>query len=192
MLGDAFLFWFLSLIIVSAALSVILFSNPIYSALSLVMSMVGVSAIFVTLGAYFLAGVQTIVYTGAVMVLFIMVLMLFDLKKESASFSRGKVSGFLKIASVGILAGLLVGAIVFSVNTASGPVLDDAQTIAAGSEKAVQAAADIVSDSATKRLSTNLFINHILAFEVLGVLLLVIAIGVVALAKSKGGTHARH
>ncbi len=111
MSADAFLFWFLSLLVLVSGLSVVLLTNPVYSALCLAMTMVGVSALFVTLNAYFLAGVQLIVYAGAVMVLFVMVLMLFDLKHETQAFTRGKITGAIKIASVGILAGLVVGAI---------------------------------------------------------------------------------
>src|SRR6478609_5352850 len=94
---------------------VILLKNPIYSALSLAMTMVGMAALFVTLNAFFIAGVQLIVYAGAVMVLFTMVIMLFDLKQDIQAFTRGKLSGILKIASVGLLAGLVVGAIAMSV-----------------------------------------------------------------------------
>lgn len=181
---DAMLFWFLSLLVIGGGLSVVLLSNPIYSALSLVMTMVGVAALFATLNAYFLAGVQLIVYTGAVMVLFVMVLMLFDLKKELQAFSRGKISGFLKIASVGVLAGLLVGAITFAT--------DKPSLIAEGSPLANEIAAQVASGADnTKTLSENLFFKNILGFEVLGILLLVVAIGVVALSRSKGGTHAR-
>lgn len=180
---DAFLFWFLSLLVVGCGLAVILFSNPIYSALSLVMTMVGVAAIFVTLNAYFLAGVQLIVYTGAVMVLFVMVLMLFDLKHESQAFSRGKVTGFLKIATVGILAGLLVGAITMGASNAWEGFLSK--------DISQEMSAAYAANDNTKALSTKLFMENILGFEVLGVLLLVIAIGAVALSRSKGGTHAR-
>lgn len=181
---DTLLFWFLSLLVIGTALSVVLLSNPIYSALSLVMTMVGIAALFVTLNAYFLAGVQLIVYTGAVMVLFVMVLMLFDLKHELQAFSRGKISGFLKIAGVGVLAGLLVGGISLANKK---PTL-----IAEGSQLATQLATqanDHIDN--TKALSENLFLKNILGFEILGVLLLVIAIGTVALSRSKGGTHAR-
>lgn len=171
---DAILFWILSLLIIVSALTVILISNPIYSALSLVMTMVGIAAVFVTLQAYFLAGVQLIVYTGAVMVLFVMVLMLFDLKHELEAFSRGKISGFFKIASVGVLAGLLVGGISM-VSQKSNTVVDVSTT----------------AIDNTKTLSENLFLKNVLGFELLGVLLLVIAIGTVALSRSKGGTHAR-
>ncbi len=181
---DAVLFWFLSIVVIGAGLSVVLMSNPIYSALSLVMTMVGVAALFATLNAYFLAGVQLIVYTGAVMVLFVMVLMLFDLKRELQAFSRGKITGFFKIAGVGVLAGLLVGVITFTTQKTS--------LIAEGSPLAADIAAQAASGADnTKILSENLFLKNILGFELLGVLLLVIAIGVVALSRSKGGTHAR-
>ncbi|WP_409478614.1 NADH-quinone oxidoreductase subunit J [Pseudobdellovibrio sp. HCB154] len=175
---DAILFWFLALVTVCAGLSVVLMSNPIYSALSLAMTMVGVSALFVTLGAYFVAGVQLIVYAGAVMVLFVMVLMLFDLKHEIQAFTRGKITGAIKIASVGILAGLVVGAITLG-------------TKAIEVSKAAETATGKTYDNNTMSLAQNLFLQNVFGFEALGVLLLVIAVGTVALSRSRGGTHAR-
>lgn len=177
MTADSFLFWFLALVTAVSGLSVILMTNPIYSAFSLAMTMVSVAALFVTLNAYFLAGVQVIVYAGAVMVLFVMVLMLFDLKHEFQAFTRGKITGAIKIASVGILAGLIAGAITL------GSALVTADTTETN---------PIDTIDSTKALAENLFLKNIFGFEALGVLLLVIAIGVVALARSKGGTHARH
>jgi len=174
---DAFLFWFLAIVTVLAGLSVVLMTNPIYSALSLVMTMVGVAALFVTLEAYFLAGVQLIVYAGAVMVLFVMVLMLFDLKHELQAFTRGKITGGVKIASVGIIAGLVVGAITLG-------------TKALELSKAGAETSKPVVDS-TKALAENLFLKNVFGFEALGVVLLVIAVGTVALSRTKGGTHAR-
>lgn len=173
MTADSFLFWMLAIVTVISGLSVVLVSNPIYSALSLAMTMVGVSALFATLGAYFIAGVQLIVYAGAVLVLFVMVLMLFDLRTELATFSRGKISGILKIGTVGLLAGFLAGAFRMSTDLMEKP-----------------AAAASMVDS-TKSLGVLLFTKYIFGFEALGVLLLVIAIGVVGLARSKGGTHAK-
>jgi NADH-quinone oxidoreductase subunit J len=172
--ADAFLFWFLSVVVVSAGLSVVLVKNPIFSALSLAMTMVGVSAIFVTLGAYFIAGVQLIVYAGAVMVLFVMVLMLFDLKAEVQAFTRGKIIGGVKIASVGLLLGIFITTII-----SAGGVI---------SEPPTQELAKLPADP-SKALGTLLFSKHIFGFEALGILLLVIAIGTVSLARSKGGTH---
>jgi NADH-quinone oxidoreductase subunit J len=174
--ADAILFWFLAIVTIAAGLSVVLMTNPVYSALSLAMTMVGVSALFVTLGAYFLAGVQLIVYAGAVMVLFVMVLMLFDLKHELQAFTRGKVAGGVKIASVGIIAGLVVGAITLgskAIEVSKNTELMKAQV------------------DSTRALAENLFIKNVFGFEALGVLLLVIAVGTVALSRSRGGTHAR-
>lgn len=176
MTADAFLFWFLAVVTLISGLGVILSSNPIYSALCLAMTMVGVSALFVTLNAYFIAGVQLIVYAGAVMVLFVMVIMLFDLKKDLQAFTRGKFTGAVKIASVGSLAGLIVGAIVMSAGLLDEKTTDNPVVTGTGME-------------ATKALGNILFTKYIFGFEALGVLLLVIALGAVALARSKGGTH---
>lgn len=151
-------------------------SNPIYCALYLAITMVLLAFMFFTLGAPFIAGVQLIVYAGAVMVLFVMVLMLFDLKKEIRAFSRGKVTGFLKIASAGLLCGFVSLVMVVSTD-----LLGTSQT------KALEAPA-----TSTRELAQLLFSKYIFAFETLGVLLLLIAVGAVAVSRAKGGTHARH
>jgi NADH-quinone oxidoreductase subunit J len=174
--ADIFLFWFLALLTLGSGLTVVCITNPIYSALALAMTMIGVSALFVTLGAYFLAGVQIIVYAGAVTVLFVMVLMLFDLKHEVLAFARGKVSGVFKVGSAAALGGLLIGAIFMTIK-------DETAMVSKG-------ALDVAFDY-TKDLSKILFTQYVFGFEALGALLLIIAIGAVALARAKGGTHAR-
>jgi NADH-quinone oxidoreductase subunit J len=176
MTTDAFLFWFLAIVTLASGLGVVLLANPIFSALCLAMTMVGISALFVTLNAFFIAGVQLIVYAGAVMVLFVMVIMLFDLKKELQAFSRGKFSGALKIASVGLLSGLIIGAIVLSANLIAQKAGGNSPLDGSGMET-------------TKALGRLLFSKYVFGFEALGVVLLVIAVGAVALARSKGGTH---
>ena len=175
---DAILFWILSTVAVLSALTVVMITNPVFSALSLAMTMVTIGALFVTLNAYFLAGVQLIVYAGAVMVLFVMVLMLFDLKSEIAAFARGRFSGALKLGAVGLLGGLIVG------------------TVVASGLHMVQSA-DITnikdgSGDTTKALGKMLFSQYMFGFEALGVLLMIVAVGAVALSRSKGGTHAKH
>lgn len=175
MTTDAFLFWVLAAVTFFSAVTIITIANPIFSALALVMTMVGVAALFVTLGAYFLAGVQLIVYAGAVMVLFVMVLMLFDLKHELKAFSRGLISGALKISVVGLFAGLMVGGIVLTLGVGN-----------VTQEKVV------TNPQATKEIGQLLLTQYLFGFEALGVLLLIVAVGAVALSRSKGGTHARH
>jgi NADH-quinone oxidoreductase subunit J len=173
--ADSLLFWILATVTLVSGLSVVLMANPIFSALCLAMTMVGVAALFATLGAYFIAGVQLIVYAGAVLVLFTMVLMLFDLRAELAIFSRGKFTGAIKIGTVGVLAGFLAGA--FAMGT------EMVQKTPNG---------DLAYSDTTKSLGALLFTKYVFGFEALGILLLVIAIGVVGLARSKGGTHAKH
>ncbi len=152
---------------------VISMANPIFSALALAMTMVGVAALFVTLDAYFLAGVQLIVYAGAVMVLFVMVIMLFDLKHEVKAFSRGLLTGAVKLGTVGLFAGLIVGAILL---TSGATVTKQAEEMA-------------TNQDVTASLGQLLFSHYLFGFEALGVLLLIVAVGSVALARSKGGTH---
>jgi NADH-quinone oxidoreductase subunit J len=175
---DAFLFWFLAFITIFSAAGVVVLANPVFSALCLVMTMVSVGALFATLNAFFLAGVQLIVYAGAVMVLFVMVLMLFDLHKERRAFSQGTFSGGIKLLLGGMLAGLIVGAISMSSELFHSPP----ELAITNSPTGVES---------TRAMGKLLFTQYIFGFEILGVLLLIIAVGAVALARSKGGTHAK-
>jgi NADH-quinone oxidoreductase subunit J len=171
---EAISFYSLALFLIFFAYKTITVPNPIHSALYLVLTMIGLAAAFFNLGAQFIAGVQMIVYAGAVMVLFVMVLMLFDLKAELRSFTRGLFSGALKVMSAALLAGLAIGA--------------------ANSSVAVLEATDEAAKTTdvTRQLGVLLYTKYLYAFEALGVLLLVVAVGVVAVSRMKGGTHAQH
>lgn len=171
------LFYVLSAIILLAAVGVILFRNPLVSALSLAGTMITLAFLFFLLEAQFIAAVQLVVYAGAVMVLFVMVLMLFNLDHETEAFSGGTVSRFLKIVSGFALLGVLAGAIL------NGGPGGEVQTLIAKSPEQHMLS--------VKMLSHLLFTKYLLAFEVLGLLLLLIAVGVVAVSRIKGGTHAR-
>ncbi len=167
------LFYGFSFFIIFFSLLVLLSANPIVAALSLAAAMVGVAGVFFALGAHFIAAVQVTVYAGAVMVLFVIVLMLFDLKRDESVSSA--LSRFLKIAVVGLILGLITGAVAMS-----------------GFDSSLQIFVhDPASITPTKKLATLLFEKYLFAFEVLGVLLLVIAIGVVSVSRIKGGTHAK-
>lgn len=172
------IFYVLALITFFCGVGVIVAKNPIYSALLLAVTMISIAGIFVTLDAYFIAGVQLIVYAGAVMVLFVMVLMLFDLKHEMKTFSNGLITNVLKLGSAGVLLGMLSAYIwySFSAEPAFKPVVDDpAKTI-----------------DTTKQMAAMLFTKYLFGFEAIGVLLLIIAIGAVTLSRITGGTHADH
>jgi NADH-quinone oxidoreductase subunit J len=170
-----FLFYILAVFSLVFGLGVILFRNPIFSAMSLVITMICVAGIFGSLDAWFIAGVQLIVYAGAVTVLFVMVLMLFDLKHEMKTFSKGVIGNGIKLAASGVLLGM-IGTYIWS-TYATEPTFKPLAPMATSSIKA------------TKDLSILLFTNYLFAFEVIGLLLLVIAVGAVTLSRISGGTH---
>lgn len=172
---DAIAFYAIALFLIFFAYRTITVTNPLHSALYLVLTMIGLAGVFFQLGAQFIAGVQMIVYAGAVMVLFVMVLMLFDIKAELKAFSKGLISGFLKIFSAALLTGFAIGAASNSVNILQSDT-----------------ATSTPSAAVTKELSILLYTKYLYAFEALGILLLVVAIGVVSVSRIKGGTHAKH
>src|ERR1039458_1953643 len=75
-------FWLFSFLMLAFAVMVVVQRNPVASALSLVVSFLGLAALFVLLDAYFIAVIQVLVYAGAVMVLFLFIIMLLDLRAE--------------------------------------------------------------------------------------------------------------
>lgn len=174
---ENFLFYFLSTITVLSAVSLLLVRNPILAALSLAGTMISLGFMYFLLQAPFIAAVQLIVYAGAVMVLFVMVIMLFDLKKETSVFSGGFLGRVIKLGCGMFIVGALVGAIGNSwtlvPHVAQAPLDAKGQTLS------------------TKALAVELFTKYVFAFEALGILLLLIAIGVVAVSRAKGGSHAR-
>lgn len=136
--------------------------NPVTSAMFLVATIIGMAGLFVLLQAFFLAAVQVLVYAGAVMVLFLFVIMLLDLKEEQAR--RFRLFGIIgSLIAVGPIALLTLKAIV------SGPV-------AGGS-------APPALEGSTKLLGRILFTDFILPFEILSLLLLVAMVGVILLSK---------
>ena len=77
------LFWIFSVLMLASAVAVILFRNPVNSAMSLVLSFLALAALFITLDAFFIGIIQVLVYAGAVMVLFLFIIMLLDFKAET-------------------------------------------------------------------------------------------------------------
>src|SRR5437773_3311467 len=78
----AFLFWIFALLMLIFGAAVVVNRNPVASALSLVVSFLGLAALFMSLDAYFIGIIQVLVYAGAVMVLFLFIIMLLDLRTE--------------------------------------------------------------------------------------------------------------
>src|SRR6266487_2816748 len=79
---SAFLFWIFSLLMLVFGVAVVINRNPVASALSLVVSFLGLAGLFMSLDAHFIGIIQVLVYAGAVMVLFLFIIMLLDLRAE--------------------------------------------------------------------------------------------------------------
>ena len=92
--------------------------------------------------------------------------------------------------AVGLLSGLIVGGIIMGQQSFVGE-LEKSSSEGASVATAQKFKKQVSADSATKELGTALFTKHVFGFEALGVLLTVIAVGTVALARSRGGTHAK-
>ncbi len=159
------LFWVLSVLMLGSAAAVVLFRNPVNSAMSLVLSFLALAALYVTLDAFFIGIIQVLVYAGAVMVLFLFIIMLLDLKAEA----RRRLNVAALGGGLAVLAGfiLLVVQVVKSLPAARLPFPP-----LAGADH---------SDVA--EVGRALFSNFNLPFQVIGVLLLVSTVGVVILSR---------
>ena len=155
------------------AIAVISFRHPIYSALSLIVTFFAQAGLFVLLGAHFIAAVQVIVYAGAIMVLFLFVIMLLNLGTLSA---KGVMTGKLK--GIAIVLGILFAAesIYIAVNAL--------KNTAVASEEAKEKAAALAEKSITTyEIGNKLFSEYLLPFEVTSLILLAALIGVIVLVK---------
>jgi NADH-quinone oxidoreductase subunit J len=99
---ETLLFWLLAVIALIAAASMIIQRNPVHSALFLIITLLSLAGLFLLLSAHFLAVIQVIVYAGAIMVLFLFVIMLLDIRRIEAAPSRVKLQ-----KSLGILLGVI-------------------------------------------------------------------------------------
>src|SRR5436190_21959209 len=99
----AFLFWTFALLMLIFGAAVVVNRNPVASALSLVVSFLGLAALFMSLDAYFIGIIQVLVYAGAVMVLFLFIIMLLDLRAEE----RRQISWLTSAGAVAVALALL-------------------------------------------------------------------------------------
>jgi len=160
---------------VVGALGVVLRRNPVHAALSLVLTLFGVAVLFVAQHAEFLAAVQVIVYAGAIVVLFLFVIMLLgvdraeNLSTEPLAAQR-LVAG---VTGVGMLALLTLAALA-----------GDDEVLTRG-EGIASAVGQNDANANVRQLATSIFSDHVVAFEATSVLLVVAVVGTVMLARRK-------
>ena len=156
-----------SAMVLAGGLGVVLRSNPVHAALSLVLTLFGVAVHFVALEAHFLAAVQIIVYAGAIVVLFLFVIMLLGVdKSEDLSIEPFPIQRPVAIAIGAAVAGLVIAAVVRARNT-----LLESSPLPAEDDQNIRA------------LARNLFEDHVFAFEFTSVLLIVAVAGTVVLTR---------
>lgn len=160
------LFYTFSLVMLAAAVMVISSRNPVYSALFLVLAFFSCAAIWLLLEAEFLAIILVLVYVGAVMVLFLFVVMMLDINLAPLK------EGFIRYLPAGILVAALMATELLLVVWAKG------RFDLAAFPAPMRQAADY---SNTTEIGKWLYTNYLLPFEVAGVILLVAIIAAVAL-----------
>jgi NADH-quinone oxidoreductase subunit J len=186
-------FWVFSIAAILAGLLTVMARNAVHSALFLISSLVSVAALFVLLGAEFIAGVQILVYVGGVMVLFLFVIMLVNVGAEeegrSPIFNRTP-QVVASLVFLALLAGVLV---IYAIpNGYKGLTDRDAAKLQQAAraqdarEQSLQTGATGVSrvTRETERVGTSLYTYASLPFEIASLLLLVAIIGSVMLART--------
>jgi NADH-quinone oxidoreductase subunit J len=145
----------------ASALNVLIQRRPLYSALSLIGAMASLSALYVMLGAEFIATMQIIVYAGAIMVLFVFVIMLLNEPKDQPYIEKSRNLKYLAIpfGALMLLEAFYVARSVGAIRPRSGGV------------------------GTTQSVATKLFTDYLLPFEVTSVLILMAIVGAIALAK---------
>ena len=167
-LVNPLLFGLFAFLMLAFGVSVVVNRNPVASALSLVVSFLCLAALYVGLDAYLIASVQVVVYAGAVMVLFLFIIMLLDLKAEQRrKFNKLAVGGGALVALVfaaqvvGVLGKFPKGNQPFpALKLPPGETLNDIQ-----------------------KVGESMFSQHILPLQIVGVLILVATIGVIVISK---------
>ena len=159
-------------VVLGGALGVILAGNPVHSALSLVATLFGVAVLFVAQEAHFLAAVQVVVYAGAIVVLFLFVIMLLGVDKAESLEAeplggQRPAAGVVAVAGVALLALLAVRGVQVSTGATSstGSLSEEGSNIAL--------------------LGKALFTDFVFAFELTTALLVVAVVGAVVLARRR-------
>jgi NADH-quinone oxidoreductase subunit J len=161
----AILFYICAAVTVLAGLNVILQRTPVYSALSLIVVLCALAVVYLLLGAEFMAVIQVIVYAGAIMVLFVFVIMLLNAGRETPS-NRSRLALWLGGPLVAAFLGEVLVVVWKQFPGSGGP-------------------APASLDGSPQAIGHLLFRTYVLPFEVTSILILVAVLGAVVLAKKE-------
>lgn len=169
---ELFVFVVAALMVLGGALGVITRSNPVHAALSLVLTLFGIAVMFVSHDAQFLAAVQVIVYAGAIVVLFLFVIMLLGVDQtEDVNIEPITVQRPLAlIVGTGVM-GIVIAAVVAS------------KDLLGRRGEGLNPTTMESTDANIRQLARHIFSNNVFAFELTSVLLLVAVLGTVLMAR---------
>jgi NADH-quinone oxidoreductase subunit J len=171
-IGEALIFFAAAGITLGAAVSLILQRNPVHAAMLLVATLFGVALLFVLQQAHFLAAVQVIVYAGAIVVLFLFVIMLLGVDKRDDLHETLPLQRPLAIG-LGVVLVAMVFALASTKWVTASPNTDPHSGLVAGS-------------GTVEALGRSLFARYLFPFEMTSVLLVIAAVGAVVLARRSG------
>ena len=165
---EPFLFFVFAVLALAGAIGMLISRSPVASALWMVQAMLAIACLYLTLNAAFIGVVQVLVYAGAIMVLFLFVIMLLNLEETPrlSAFSWTRAGAFL--AGVGVLALLLT-----------------VVSVGLGAVQEAPEAAEPVAATSVEMLGVALLTRHAFTLEIVGALLLAATIGAVLLAKKR-------
>ena len=168
---ETIVFYTLSGLILGLGVAVITTPNTVHSVLYLVMSFLGVAVIFVVLEAEFLAVIQVLVYAGGIVVLYLFVVMLVNLKRDPEAHQDPRRLSVVGLALAGAVLLELVGIIVYSYSR------EPSEPVAAAPVASVAVQGNV------EQIGWLLYTDYLIPFEVASVLLLVAMVGAIVLAK---------
>jgi len=191
---SAFFFYLFATITLASGIAMVAARSPVASALLLVVSFIGLASLFITLDAFFIGIIQILVSAGAVMVLFLFIIMLIDLREEKErSFNLPTVFGGLMIA---LLFVFLAFSVIFELSggDATAPEMDFA---AAAAERHAHLGDELAEDDAilqhfsegklpdVQLIGETIFLHYQFPLQVVAILLLVATIGVIVISKKR-------
>ena len=165
MSGTDILFYFLSALAIGSAIFVVISKNPVYSVLWLIVTFFAISGHYILMNAQFLGIVNMIVYAGAIMVLFLFVVMLMNLNKDTEPVKNYKLH----------LIGIISGGGLLLVLVASVMKLQESNPVQLKTG----------DDGLSANLGKSLFTNYVLPFEISSVLFLSAIIGAVVIGRKE-------
>jgi len=179
---DVIVFAVGAVVVMGGAIGVVLNPNPVRAALSLVASFFGVAVLFVLQEAHFLAFIQVVVYAGAIVVLFLFVIMLLGVDSSDDLSVQPLVGQRLAGVGVGIAVLVLLLAGLFM----SGPGGEKGTVAFTGAQSSTAAISSDHPD--VNQLAVDLFTRNVLAFQATALLLTIATVGAVVMVKERGAT----